>query len=73
MNRGSAVRRRLAASYYGCVVAQHRIIVPERLDHAAPEEARENLRDLVKINRFFGGYGALRKIVSEFAGPEDRF
>jgi len=25
------------------------------LDHASPEVARDNLRDLVRINRFFGG------------------
>lgn len=55
------------------MVAQHRIIVPEKLDHARPEEARENLRDLIWVNRYFGGYGVLRKIMSKLVRPDERF
>ena len=54
-------------------VAEQRVIVPELLEHAEPSVARESLRDLVWINRYLGGYGILRKIVAEFAGPTDRF
>jgi SAM-dependent methyltransferase len=53
--------------------AEERLIVPELLDHATPEVARENLRDLVKINRYFGGHAILRKIFQNFTSPEDRF
>lgn len=63
----------LAASYHGLVVSQRRIIVPEKLDHAGVEEARENLRDLIWVNRFFGGYGILRTIMAELVRPDDRF
>src|ERR1700730_13781882 len=45
-----AMRFCLAASYHGLVVSERRIIVPEKLDHAGPEEARRNLRDLIWVN-----------------------
>jgi len=47
--------------------------VPEKLDHAGREEALENLQDLVRVNKYFGGYGTLRKIIGEFARPGDAF
>jgi 2-polyprenyl-3-methyl-5-hydroxy-6-metoxy-1,4-benzoquinol methylase len=77
-NRGTGEPRNaseasLAASYHGLVVAQHRIIVPEKLDHAGPEEALENLQDLVRVNKYFGGYATLRRIVGEFVRPDDQF
>src|SRR5271170_3223083 len=68
-----SIENRFAASYHGWVVAQRRIIVPEKLDHASPEEARENLRDLVWVNRYFGGYGTLRKIMGQLVRPDDSF
>jgi hypothetical protein len=55
------------------VFAQRRIIVPEKLDHAGAEEALENLQDLVRVNKYFGGYATLRRIVGEFVSPSDRF
>ncbi len=55
------------------MVAQQRIIVPEKLDHAGPEEAHENLQDLVRVNKYFGGYAILRRMVAEFVRPDDRF
>jgi len=73
MNRGTAARRSLAASYHGLVVDEHRIIVPEKLDHAGAEEALENLQDLVRVNKYFGGYATLRRIVGEFMRPNDQF
>ena len=38
-----------------------RLIKPELLDHAPPEEARPNLADLVRINSNFGGHSTIRK------------
>ena len=53
--------------------APHRIILPELLDDAPPEEARKSLQDLVRINRWFGGYSTLRKIFGEFVQRSDSF
>lgn len=47
--------------------------MPEKLDHAGREEALENLQDLVRVNKYFGGYGTLRRIVGEFVGRDDAF
>ena len=47
--------------------------MPEKLDHAGPEEAHENLQDLVRVNKYFGGYSVLRRMVAEFMRPDDRF
>ena len=55
------------------MVDEQRIIVPEKLDHAGPEEALDNLQDLVRVNKYFGGYATLRRIVGEFVCPDDRF
>lgn len=50
-----------------------RLIRPELLDHAGPEEARLNLEDLVRINRNFGGHSVLRKTLARVARKEDAF
>jgi ubiquinone/menaquinone biosynthesis C-methylase UbiE len=50
-----------------------RVVVPELLDHASPEVARDNLRDLVRINRFFGGHSILHRIMADFVRAQDRF
>ena len=55
------------------MVNRQRIIVPEKLDHAPPEEARENLRDLVWVNRYFGGYGILRRMMAKLVRPDEAF
>ena len=47
--------------------------MPEKLDHAGREEALDNLQDLVRVNKYFGGYATLRRIAGEFVGPEDPF
>jgi hypothetical protein len=47
--------------------------VPEKLDQAGREEALENLKDLVRVNKYFGGYATLRRIAGELVGPEDSF
>ena len=55
-------------------VGPDRVIVPELLDHASPEVARDNLRDLVRINRYFGGHAILRRIMADFVhSREDCF
>lgn len=53
--------------------AAHRLIVPELLDDAAPEDALPSLRDLVRINRYLGGYRTLRSLLRQVAAPQDRF
>ena len=55
-------------------IGHERVIVPELLDYASPEVARENLHDLVRINRFLGGHAILRRIMAEFVRTkEDSF
>jgi hypothetical protein len=55
-------------------IGHERVIVPELLDHASPEVARDNLRDLVRINRYLGGHAILRRIMTDFVHSEqDRF
>ena len=55
------------------LVAHERVILPELLEHASPEEAKENLQDLVRINRYFGGYRILRGMVNQFVASSDAF
>ncbi len=50
-----------------------RVIEPELLDHAEPEEARRNLDDLVRLNERFGGHGVLAKLMARVAKPQDEF
>jgi len=50
-----------------------RVVVPELLDYASPEVARDNLRDLVRINRYLGGHSILHRIMADFVRPKDRF
>lgn len=54
-------------------VLRKRLIKPELLDHAPPEEARRNLADLVHINQKFGGHAAIRYIMSQVATQSDKF
>lgn len=50
-----------------------RRIEPELLDEAPPEEAERSLRDLVRINRLFGGHEALRRTLREDVRAQDGF
>jgi SAM-dependent methyltransferase len=50
-----------------------RVIVPELLDFTEPDRARSSLRDLVRINRYLGGYGALKSMLAKFFSRADRF
>ena len=53
--------------------AAHRVVLPELLDEAPPEDALGSLSDLVRINRWFGGYTTLKKIFAEFVRRSDSF
>jgi hypothetical protein len=50
-----------------------RNIAPELLDHAGPAGALHSLRDLVKINRWLGGYRTLRWMMQQVVKSTDRF
>jgi ubiquinone/menaquinone biosynthesis C-methylase UbiE len=50
-----------------------RLIKPEVLDHLPPEEARPNLADLVRINRYFGGHSVIRYTLEQVADGESCF
>jgi hypothetical protein len=50
-----------------------RVILPELLDGAPDPEAIPSLRDLVRINRYLGGYSTLRSMLARVARPADRF
>ena len=50
-----------------------RLIKPELLDHAEISEARANLADLVRINRYFGGHSTIFKMLGRVLEPGDSF
>jgi len=46
-----------------------RVLKPELLDTLPPEEARESLADLVRINQYWGGHSTLRRLVDDTIPP----
>jgi hypothetical protein len=54
-------------------VFSRRLIKPELLDHASPEEAQPNLADLIRINQKFGGHSVILKTLKRVVEPEDAF
>ena len=50
-----------------------RVLKPEILDTLPPEEARGNLADLARINKYWGGHSTLRKLVDDVIPPEEPF
>lgn len=50
-----------------------RVLRPELLESAAPAQADRNLRDLVRINRWFGGHRALLSVLKELVRPGRQF
>ena len=50
-----------------------RLIEPELLDHASPEEARGNLVDIIRLNERFGGHDVIRKMLARRGAPTERF
>ena len=51
----------------------NRLILPELLDTLPPEQARASLRDLVRLNRRWGGHSALRRLLRENVPAGDPF
>ena len=54
-------------------LAEQRVIVPELLDQASPEDARPALADLERVNRYFGGHRILRSVMGGLAGRGESF
>jgi hypothetical protein len=50
-----------------------RVLKPEILDTLSPEQARESLADLTRINKTWGGHSTLRHLLREVVQPGDRF
>jgi 2-polyprenyl-3-methyl-5-hydroxy-6-metoxy-1,4-benzoquinol methylase len=50
-----------------------RILQPELLDHASPDEARRNLQELVAINRYLGGHRILLDRLAEVVDSGEAF
>lgn len=66
---------RSAATAYHEVVSslRTRIIKPELMDDAPEAQVVPCLRDLVRINRWFGGHGVLLRMLGSVARPADGF
>jgi 2-polyprenyl-3-methyl-5-hydroxy-6-metoxy-1,4-benzoquinol methylase len=52
-----------------------RVLKPEILDTLPPDspDARASLADLVRINKYWGGLGTLRKLLDQTIGPDETF
>jgi SAM-dependent methyltransferase len=59
------------ASGFPC--SRGRVLTAERLDSADVVDAERNLRDLARINRWFGGHRILIQILRGLIRPHDRF
>jgi 2-polyprenyl-3-methyl-5-hydroxy-6-metoxy-1,4-benzoquinol methylase len=57
----------------GRMIDRGRVIRHELLDEQPPNVAAHSLRDLVRINRLFGGHQALRKTLARVVGPSEAF
>lgn len=55
------------------LIPGERIVEPEILERADPEDVRECLRDLARLNRYFGGHRILRSILDEFVTHQESF
>jgi SAM-dependent methyltransferase len=54
-------------------VANGRVLQAESLETVPSSAAERNLRDLVRINRWFGGHRALLQVFQKLVHPLDRF
>ena len=68
-NLAGAVAR--VAATFPC--AAGRVLRSERLESSAPAAVERNLRDIARINRWFGGHRTLLKLLKEFVEPADHF
>src|SRR5579862_9538924 len=50
-----------------------RILRPELLESAASTLADRNLRDIARINRWFGGHRSLLRVLKDLARPGEQF
>jgi hypothetical protein len=50
-----------------------RVIQPELLEDASPDDARRNLADIIRLNKIFGGHGLLLKMLKKVAQPGEAF
>lgn len=50
-----------------------RVLKPEILDTLPPEEARDSLADLARINKYWGGHSTLRKLIDEVIPRDEAF
>lgn len=50
-----------------------RLILPELLDHAPAEIADDNLADLVRINKRFGGHSTIRQLLANTIHGQGKF
>ncbi len=54
-------------------IANGRVLESEWLETAPALAAERNLRDLVHLNRWFGGHRALLQVLQKLVHPQDRF
>jgi hypothetical protein len=50
-----------------------RTFIPELLEKAAPETATRNLREIARINRWFGGHAAMIRTLRHSVHSQERF
>jgi ubiquinone/menaquinone biosynthesis C-methylase UbiE len=55
------------------LLLRKRVIERELLDHAAPEEARANLTQIVQLNERFGGHNVLRQTLAKAVNGNPTF
>src|SRR5579864_1921969 len=67
-NLGMLVR---AAATVPCVAG--RVLRSERLESSEPAAVERNLRDIARINRWFGGQRTLLKVLKELVKPAEHF
>jgi SAM-dependent methyltransferase len=57
----------------GLSAGRGRALRPELLECAGPEPADRNLRDIARINRWFGGHDALLRIMRDLVDSREQF
>src|SRR5260370_1319872 len=54
-------------------VGSGRVLQPELLECAGPEPADRNLRDIARINRWFGGHNVLLRLMRDLVDSHENF
>ena len=73
LSSGNALVRALRLPTAGLACTRGRVLSVERLDSAEAAEAEGNLRDIARINRWFGGHRTLIRLLRSLVRPQDRF